>query len=189
MVESEWLEIGRIVAPQGLRGEVRVYPNSDFPERFEQPGDRWLRYPGATEPEPIRLVSGRFLSGKGLYVVQFEGIRDRTQAEALRDCQILVPEGDRPALEEDEFHVLDLLGLKVIDQATQTPIGVVVDVIAAGNDLLEVQLNSVTAESPETAGSKRKSANVLIPFVRAIVPVVDLEQRHIEITPPAGLIE
>ncbi|HEY9659223.1 MAG TPA: ribosome maturation factor RimM, partial [Allocoleopsis sp.] len=37
-----WLEIGKIVGVQGLKGEVRIYPNSDFPERFEQPGKRWL---------------------------------------------------------------------------------------------------------------------------------------------------
>ncbi|PSO69461.1 MAG: ribosome maturation factor RimM, partial [Cyanobacteria bacterium QS_1_48_34] len=38
---DKWLEIGTIVAPQGLEGELRVYPTTDFPERFEQPGVRW----------------------------------------------------------------------------------------------------------------------------------------------------
>ena len=39
---DDWLEIGKIVSPQGLTGELRVYPNTDFPERFEEPGKRWL---------------------------------------------------------------------------------------------------------------------------------------------------
>ncbi|NJL35812.1 MAG: ribosome maturation factor RimM [Leptolyngbyaceae cyanobacterium RM2_2_4] len=176
MVDTGWLEIGKIVGVQGLKGEVRVYPNSDFPERFEQPGRRWLLRPGATEPEQIELVSGRYLNGKGLYVLQIKGIGDRTQAEALKDCRLLVPESDRPPLEEGEFHVSDLLGLKVFDQATQALVGTVVDVFAAGNDLLEVELSE-------------SGAKTLIPFVKAIVPVVDLQQRRIEITPPAGLIE
>lgn len=171
----EWLEVGKIVAAQGLKGEVRIYPNTDFPERFEQPGSRWLLRPGQQTPEPIELLSGRYLSNKGLYIVQFAGITDRDQAEALRDCRLVVPETDRPPLEEGEFHVVDLLGLAVVDQATQQEIGTVLDVIPAGNDLLEVQLPT---------GKK-----VLIPFVEAIVPVVDLEQRRVEITPPTGLIE
>ncbi|MCU0523403.1 MAG: ribosome maturation factor RimM [Elainella sp. Prado103] len=171
----DWLEIGKIVAAQGLRGEVRVYPNTDFPERFEQPGTRWIWYPNAPAPEPIELLSGRYLAGKGLYVVQFAGISNRDQAEGLRNCRVLVPETDRPILEAGEFHVADLLELAVIDQVTQQQIGVVKDVISAGNDLLEVEL---------TSGKK-----VLIPFVEPIVPVVDLEQRRIEITPPTGLIE
>jgi 16S rRNA processing protein RimM len=171
---DDWIKIGRIVAAQGLKGEMRVYPDSDFPERFEQPGDRWLLRPHATEPEAVRLVSGRYLSGKGLYVVSLSGITSREQAEALRDCELVVRQSDRPPLEAGEFHVMDLIGLEVFDQATQARVGVVTDVFAAGNDLLEVELE---------AGKK-----VLVPFVEAIVPVVDLQQRRIEITPPPGLL-
>ncbi len=174
-----WLEVGKIVAAQGIRGEVRVYPETDFPERFEEPGQRWLLYPGQTEPQPVELVRGRDLPGKGLYVIQLAGISDRNQAEALKGCKILVPDSDRPTLEEGEFHVVDLLNLEVWDQATQTLIGTVIDVIPAGNDLLEVEL--VTPKNP-------KEPTVLIPFVQAIVPVVDLDQRRVEITPPVGLI-
>lgn len=207
---KEWLEIGTIVAPQGLDGEVRVYPNSDFPERFEEPGQRWLLRPGETEPQPIELLGGRYIEGKGLYVVELAGVEDRNQAEALRGCRLLVPESDRPVLGEDEYHVLDLIGLEVFNQTAQEVLGTVVDVIPAGNDLLEVKLNHpLPAISPTTdqlnelsvtqvtkAGKKRKlrqklskPKTVLIPFVKAIVPVVDLEAGRIEITPPPGLLE
>jgi 16S rRNA processing protein RimM len=194
MQASEWLEIGKIVAAQGLKGELRVYPNSDFPERFETPGKRWLLPPGGSEPQVVELVSGRYLQGKGLYVIRLAGISDRNQAEALRDYRLMVPESDRPVLEADEFHVLDLIDLPVFDQATQTRIGVVKDVIPAGNDLLEVQLDQPTGELSETSvgsqtSSKSKTTTVLIPFVKEIVPVVDLEQRRIEITPPPGLLD
>jgi 16S rRNA processing protein RimM len=173
---DEWLKIGKIVAAQGLRGEMRVYPDSDFPERFEEPGDRWLLRPGATEPEKVKLTSGRSLAGKGLYVVTFAGVTSREQAEALRDCHLVVRESDRPPLEEGEFHVMDLIGLEVFDQATQAKVGTVTDVFAAGNDLLEVAL--------EREGNPK----VLVPFVEAIVPIVDLASRRVEITPPVGLI-
>lgn len=172
---EDWLEIGKIVSAQGLKGEVRIYPNTDFPERFVQPGTRWLLRPGAAAPEPIELKSGRYLEGKGLYVVRFAGVGDRTQAESLRDCRLLVRESDRPRLAEDEFHVVDLLGLEVFDQTTDQLVGVVTDVIPAGNDLLEVQ--------------RPESGKLLIPFVKAIVPIVDLSRHRIEITPPPGLLE
>lgn len=182
---ERFLEIGKIVAAQGLKGELRVYSNSDFPERFLQPGQRWLLRPGQPQPQPIQLLKGRYLDGKGLYVVQIEDITNRDQAEALRDCKLLVPVGDRPPLDEDEYHVSDLIGLKVFDQTDQTLVGEVVNVIAAGNDLLEVKRSpSAAAETPT-----EKPKTVLIPFVKAIVPVVDLAQRRIEITPPTGLID
>lgn len=179
---SGWLEIGKVLAPQGLNGEVRVYPDSDFPERFEQPGKRWLLCPGDVEPRPIELLSGRYLAGKNLYVVEFIGVEDRNQAEALRGCRLLVPESDRPVLGEGEYHVLDLVGLEVIMQESGEKIGTVVDVVPAGNDLLEVKL-----DQQQTSAKKFKT--VLIPFVKEIVPVVDLQARCVQIMPPPGLME
>ncbi|MBX2865742.1 MAG: ribosome maturation factor RimM [Leptolyngbyaceae cyanobacterium MAG.088] len=181
---TDWLAIGRIVGPHGLNGEVRVYPDSDFPERFEQPGDRWLLKPGASQPEPITLVKGRFQEGKGLYILKLGGIDSRDQAEALRNTQLLVAADDRLPLEPGEFHVGDLMGLAVILQATGENLGTVIDVYRAGNDLLEVALDTDSSEPVKTT-----PRTVLIPFVEAIVPVVDLKQRRVEITPPAGLIE
>ena len=195
-----WLEIGKIVAPQGMKGELRVYPSTDFPERFEVAGVRWLLRPNATEPEEVELVKGRFLEGKNLYVIQLKGVKYRDEAEELRGCKLLVPESDRPPLGEDEYHLMDLVGLPVFMQDDGKLIGTVVDLINAGNDLLEVCLGE---EEEETGGqgdgeTRRKgvkgntkiqdSKNVLIPFVKAIVPVVDLEANRIEITPPDGLL-
>jgi len=171
----DWLEIGKIVAAQGLNGELRVYPDTDFPQRFQKPGKRWMLRPGQAEPEPVKLTSGRYLDGKGLYIITLAGITNRDQAEALRDARLLVPVTDRPPLEAGEFHVADLVDLAVFDQVSQQQLGVVTDVLPAGNDLLEVELLD---------GKK-----VLIPFVEPIVPVVDLVLRRIEITPPAGLLD
>ncbi|MGB3311335.1 MAG: ribosome maturation factor RimM [Nodosilinea sp.] len=182
---DDWVEIGRIVAPQGIKGEVRVYPSSDFPERFLEPGDRWLKRPRSLTPEQIELVRGRHIDGKGLYVVQFSGVDSREDAEALRDAVLLVPAGDRPSLDPGEFYVADLVGLRVIVQATGAEIGTVTDIFAAGNDLLEVTYYSSGAENAPPA----KPRTVLVPFVTAIVPVVDLAQGYVEIDPPAGLLD
>ncbi|NEQ45163.1 MAG: ribosome maturation factor RimM [Leptolyngbya sp. SIOISBB] len=192
---DDWIEIGRIVAPQGLNGEMRVYPDTDFPERFLEPGDRWLLKPSHTEPETTQLLSGRFLAGKGLYVIKLKGVNYRDQAEAMRDARLLIPAGDRLALAPDEFHVADLVGLTVKLQTTDTDIGTVVDVYAAGNDLLAIRLFSETAEeAPQNADGKkpkRKSTQpqpLLVPFVEAIVPVVDVDAGYVVIDPPQGLL-
>ncbi|NET79842.1 MULTISPECIES: ribosome maturation factor RimM [Okeania] len=207
---SEWIEIGRIVAPQGLRGELRVYPNSDFPERFLEPGKRWLLQPGQVDPQDIELLGGRYLPGKELYVIQLAGIENREQAEALRNSHLFVQRGDRPQLGEDEFYLPDLIGLTVINQLNGEIIGKVVSMISAGNDLLEVEKIStdtpiisetITQDKPlqESGRSRRKKnqkkpkssppQNLLIPFVKEIVPVVNFEKGIIEIIPPLGLID
>lgn len=169
------MEVGKIVSAHGIRGEMRVYPSTDFPERFEKKGLRWLLRPGQAQAEVVKLTKGYFQEGKGLYIIQLQSVTDRNGAEALRGCTLLVRKDDRPELDEGEFHVSDLIGLAVYMQASQTLVGTVSNVLFAGNDLLEVTIEG------------RKDP-ALIPFVEAIVPLVDLPTQRIEITPPPGLI-
>lgn len=176
---EELLEVGRIVAAQGLRGELRVNPLSDFPERFTRPGPRWLR-DRQGRVQATQLRSGRQLPGRELFVIRLEGIDDRDAAEALVGQELLVPAADRPRLKAGEFHLLDLVGLAVhqLDASGERAelIGRVRDLIHAGNDLLEVEIS----------GSGRP---LWIPFVQAIVPRVELAEGWIGITPPPGLLE
>jgi 16S rRNA processing protein RimM len=185
-IPDGWLEIGTIVAAQGLHGQMRVYPDTDFPERFEQPGTRWLLRPDTKEPQPIELLSGKYLNGKNLYIIELEGIKSRSQAEEMRGCKLLVSEDDRPHLQEGEYHILDLVGIQVFMQESGELIGKVVNLIPAGHDLLEVELHQ--QENPEQTTNKKKPKNLLIPFVKEIVPVVDIVARRAEITPPEGLL-
>lgn len=185
---DDWLEIGKIVSPQGLAGELRVYPNTDFPERFEEPGTRWLLRPGETELQQVELLDGRYIENKNLYVIKLEGVSDRTAAENMRDCRFFVPISDRPELDEGEYHVLDLIGLQVFMQSSGQFIGTIVDILPSGHDLLEVKLDPAFATNDEEPTTEKERKNVLIPFVMEIVPVVDLETRRVEITPPPGLL-
>lgn len=202
---NDWLEIGTIVAPQGLKGELRVYPSSDFPERFLEPGIRWLQDPETGEIEEIDLLRGRYLAGKNLYIITIDGVEDRDTAEELKGYKILVEQDDLPELAEDEYHVSELIGLEVYHQETGEKIGVVTDLFTAGNDLLEVRLEEqpIQTEKPIrdlsdiSRRTKRKQfrpkpakpVTILIPFVKEIVPIVDLEKGKIEISPPDGLLE
>ena len=172
---EEWLAVGKVVGAQGLRGELRVNPASDFPERFTQPGPRWLQRKG-TAPKEMMLTSGRQLPGRSLFIVRFKGIENRSAAEALVGQTLLVSSNDRPELEEGEFHLLDLVGLEArLNANDNAVVGTVSDLISGGNDLLEI-----------TRPDKRK---LLIPFVEQIVPEVHPKEGWLLITPPPGLLD
>ena len=172
---EEWLAVGTVVGAQGLRGELRVNPASDFPERFTKPGPRWLRGKGA-KPQQVTLTNGRQLPGRSLFIVRFEGDDRRSAAEALVGQTLLVSSNDRPVLEEGEFHLLDLVGLEArLNANDNAAVGTVSDLISGGNDLLEI-----------TRPDGRK---LLSPFVEQIVPEVHQKEGWLLITPPPGLLE
>ena len=90
----------------------------------------------------------------------------------LKPCCILTPESDHTV---SNLHLLDLLGLEARLAADAPALGTVSDLISGGNDLLEI-----------TTTDGRK---LLIPFVDAIVPEVQLEEGWLLLTPPPGLLE
>ena len=172
---DEWLTVGRVVGVQGLKGDLRINPSSDFPERFTRKGPRWLQAGPGRPHQEVVLVRGRQLPGKSLFVVHFEGVDDRAAAEALVGRELLVPADDRPDLEEGEFHLLDLVDLEARLEPQGAAIGRVTDLISGGNDLLELQLSD--------------GRRVLVPFVEAIVPRVVTEEGWLLLTPPPGLLD
>lgn len=202
---QDLIQIGTIVAPQGLQGELKVTTESDFPERFKKPGIRWITTPSQTTPQPVELVKGRQIPGKNVFIIKLAEVGDRTQAETLKGSKLYVDKNDKPSLEEGEYHVADLINLEVFEQNTKENIGIVIDVFSAGNDILEVKLHQQPEikeeeKTPDLSKinrfSKRKKVKVkktkpitvLIPFVKEIVPIVDLNNGKIEINPPVGLL-
>ena len=175
MPESEdWLPVGTIVGVQGLQGDLKVNPASDFPERFTAPGPRWVRSTQTPQPMQVQLKRGRQLPGRSLFIIRFEGVNDRNAAEALVGHELLVQADDRPQLKDGEFHLLDLVGLEARLAADAAPIGEVSNLISGGNDLLEIR----------TPDGRR----LLIPFVAAIVPEVHTVEGWLLLTPPPGLL-
>ena len=171
--EEDWINIGKLLSPQGLKGEIRVKPLSDFPERFTEPGKRWLQRK-EEKPKEVELIKGRQLPGKAIYIVRFAGVENRTAAEELINQNLLVPSFSRPKMNENEFHLLDLVGLEARLNADGPAIGQITNLTNAGNDLLEIEL---------LEGKK-----VLVPFVKAIVPEIQLKEGWLIITPPTILI-
>tara|TARA_B100000902_G_scaffold359107_1_gene374642 strand:- start:57 stop:587 length:531 start_codon:yes stop_codon:yes gene_type:complete len=172
--EDKWMTIGEIVAPQGLKGDIRIKPFSDFPERFTEPGKRWIQKTNEF-PTEINLTKGTLIPGKTIYVLSFEGISNRSSAEEIIGFKLVIPIDSRPKLSEEEYHYYDLIGLEVREGPNKTLIGHVTDLIKGGNDLLEIEL---------IEGKK-----YLVPFVKEIVPEIEIKGKWLLINPPPGLLE
>ena len=175
MIEKDkWMSIGEIVAAQGLKGDIRIKPSSDFPERFTKPGKRWIQKANEL-PTEIKLIKGTIIPGKSIYVISIEGVSNRSSAEKIIGWNLVMPVNSRPNLNDDEYHYFDLIGLEVKKGPKKTLIGHVTDLIKGGNDLLEIEL---------VEGKK-----VLVPFVKEIVPEVEVKEKWLLINPPPGLLE
>ncbi|KAK6124115.1 hypothetical protein DH2020_042141 [Rehmannia glutinosa] len=193
---SGFVETGYIFGVHGFQGEVRVKPSTDFPDlRFSKPGTRWLKQQvsGTETIKEIDLVEGRGHPGQS-WIVKFNDINTAEQAQKLVGSTILVTDEDRPVLEEGEFYTRDLIGMTVILKESREPVGTVVNVFNSGaSDLLQVKLSS-SRNIPNQIGKSKIGEGdsgplVWVPFVEAIVPIVDMEKREMLITPPKGLLE
>ncbi|WP_329311842.1 ribosome maturation factor RimM [Streptomyces sp. NBC_01262] len=166
------LVVGRIGRAHGIKGEVTVEVRTDEPEQRLGPGAVL-----ATEPAsagPLTIETGRVHSGRLL--LRFEGVKDRTGAEALRNT-LLIAEVDPTELPEDpeEFYDHQLMDLDVVT-VDGTAVGRISEISHLPyQDLLVVK--------------RPDGSEVMIPFVEEIVPEIDLEEQRAVINPPPGLLD
>lgn len=124
--EPSFLIIGQINKPHGLRGEVRVTPHTDMPERFT-----WLEvvYVGQTNPQPV-VVEGARLQND-VVLLKLAGYDDRDTADELRGQWLQVPESEAIPLAEGEYFLFQLMGLDVVTDDGET-LGKLVEIIETG---------------------------------------------------------
>ena len=171
--EPDLLVVGRIGKPQGIKGEVTVQVRTDDPDRRFADGARLLTDP--VERGPLTVAASRWQNGR--LVVAFEGVVDRNGAELLRETLLQVDARTLPPPEdEDEFHDHVLRGMSAV-LVGGPQLGEVVDVLHLPHgDVLVVRRTDTDDE-------------VLVPFVKAMVPVVDVAARRLEVDPPPGLLD
>ena len=147
------IKLGRITAPVGIKGEVRVYPYTDDQTRFS---DMEKLYAGGTE-----LLIERVRYQKDMAVVKFRGVDSRNDAELLRGRELSLPRDEMYELDEDSYFVDDLVGIEVRDESG-APVGRLRSVTAnPAHDLYEIE--------------KPDDSSFLLPAVRAFVLDVDTE--------------
>ncbi len=168
------LVVGRVVRAHGITGELVVEVRTDDPDTRFAAGTR-LRARPKNGPERAYVVeSAREHSGRLL--VRLTDVADRNAADALRGNLFLVDSEELPPIDDpDEFYDHQLEGLRVVTTDGRL-VGNVNEVLHTGAG----ELLSVTSET---------GAEVLVPFVGAIVTEVSLENQTIEIDPPEGLLE
>ncbi|MDL4771648.1 MULTISPECIES: ribosome maturation factor RimM [Thermomonosporaceae] len=167
---SEPLVVGRIGRPHGIRGENTIDVRTDDPEARFAPGTSLTTDPAATGP--LTIERARWHSGRLL--VRFAGVDDRTAAEELRGTWLVVDPTDIPSTDDpDDYHDQELVGLAVVT-AEGAEVGTITEILHHGQDLLVVR---------RTGGD-----DVLVPFVAALVPEVDVPGGRLVIDPPPGLL-
>jgi 16S rRNA processing protein RimM len=158
---KEPVVIGKVVGAFGLKGILKVWPDTDFPERFDE---------GRTvliEGEPYDIIETRW--HKQQVRIRVKGITKIGQAEALVGAPVSVPADDVPTLEEGQYMIDDVIGVEVFDESGKR-LGTVDQVVRGAQDLYEV-------------------SGVLVPAVKEFVLEVDIAARRMVIRPIAGMFE
>lgn len=165
------LVVGRIGRPHGVRGEVTVEVRTDDPDARFAPGTAL-----ATDPAdvgPLTVEGARW--HRGILLLTLAGVTDRDAAEELRGTLLVIDSADVPRSDDpDEFHDHELIGLTVVTTAGER-VGEVADVLHHGQDLLVV--------------SRPARDDAYVPFVKALVPEVDLDRGVLVVDAPPGLLD
>ncbi len=165
---GDLITVGRIVAPHGIRGELRVRVETDFPDRFARMRSGYLVSDGRARA--IEILSARPHQDGMLLTI--DGVGDRTTAEGLRGAEIAVLRAELVPLGADTFYVFEIIGMRVRTEDGRI-LGTVAQVMrGSANDVYVV-----------TDGTRE----VLLPALRQVVLKVDRPAGEILVALPAGL--
>ena len=167
---EDFLKVGVITTTHGVRGEVKVYPTTDEPERFLEL-DHVLLDTGK-EFRDLEIKNVRFF--KNLVILKFKGIDNINDIEKYKGHDLWIPREEGQELDDDEYYIADLLGLRVIlDDGTE--FGTLKNVMETGaNDVYIIDTNA--------------HGEVLVPAIRECIQDIDLEKNTMTIHLMKGLI-
>lgn len=161
--------LGVVTGPHGVQGAVRIKSFTAVPQDVG-------RYGPLTDETGGRRFELRLQgTAKGIVIARLSGVADRNQAEALRGVRLFLPRSALPQTETEEYYHADLIGLEAV-LGDGTPVGRVRAIHDFGaGDTLEVE--------------REGAPPLLVPFTRAVVPVVDIAGGRVVLEPPPGLLE
>lgn len=168
MTENEYdVLIGEVVSTFGHKGEVKVYPHTDFPERLASRKEVFMRLDGV-EPHMLKIKKSRI--HKTVVIIQFDGYNDMTDAESLRGAKLYTSKSARVPLPEDEFYIDDIIGVSVIT-SDGDDLGVIKEVLRSpANDVYVTD-------------------NAMIPAVKEFVVSLDIKEKKMVVKPIEGLVQ
>lgn len=167
---GQYITVGEIVNTQGIRGEVRVLPTTDFPERLLN--TRKIRVWHRGQHQEYTIESSR--EHKQFIILKFTEIRDMTAAEKLKGGLLQVTREELTPLPKDSYYIFELVGLKVYDKDSKE-LGQVTEVIKTGaNDVYIVK--------------RPEGKDILIPALKSVIEKIDVPEGKIIVNLPEGLI-
>lgn len=165
-------QVGVITSTHGLKGEVKVFPTTDDPQRFLDLEEVILEK--GRIRKTLRIRSVKFF--KKYVILGFEGMDRIEDVERLRGSSLLIDRKDALPLEEGEYYIPDLLGLKVVtrEEEEDVQIGTLKDVLMTGaNDVYVVE--------------KTDGVELLIPVIEQCIKEVNLEEGFVRVWIMPGL--
>lgn len=173
MTTPEWLVVGFITKPQGLRGEARVKIKTDFPEkRFAPNSSLSLSHPDFNTPLAITVEYSR--PHKGVYIVKFREFDSIEQIEKLRGAEIRVATRETHELEENAYYFYEIIGCDVFTVRGEH-IGVITEIWQPGaNDVWVVKRD-------------HSAKDLYLPYIDDVVKQVLPEQKRVVIEWMDGL--
>ena len=173
MGTEELLVVGRVARPHGVRGQVIVNPETDFPDQRYRVDEVLLVLEARSEaPVPRRILSVRFHQGRP--ILQLEGVESMTEAERLAGAELRLPAAGLGTLPEGTFHHHALIGCEVHDRA-----GILLGRVHAVEGPMERSRLVVNGERGE----------IQIPMTSGICISIEPEAGRIVVDPPEGLVE
>lgn len=162
MKTNDFVTIGTIVAPHGVRGDLRIAPETDFPERFLEMESCYI------DGKEYHFTSSRF--HKHFILATFAEITDRDQAALLSRKEVQVHQNDLVELPEGRFYIFDIIGLDVYDTQGNS-LGIIKDVLQPGaNDVYVV--------------AKDGEPDLLLAAIESVVLEINLEEHKVIVNPP-----
>jgi len=166
---SQCVCVGVVTGPQGVHGAVRIKSFTEVPEHI-------ARYGPLEDETGLRQFELRLFGvAKGVLIANLPGVEDRDQAEALRGLRLYLPRSALPQTEAEEYYHVDLIGLEAV-LADGRRVGRVRAIYDFGaGDTLEL--------------ARDGAPPVLVPFTRAVVPIVTPAEGRLVLDPPPGLLD
>lgn len=173
---DEWLLVGRVGKTHGVVGEVKIWPETDDPQRFEA---LETVYVGADReqavPQTIESVRFQQLKGGTAVVLKLAGIDTLDDAAKLRGQRVFADADALPALDDDEYFLHDLIGLRVV-----SPEG---EAFGTVKDVLEMPAH------PVCVVARAGQPDAMLPAVPAFIQAIDFEAGTLVVEPIEGLFE
>lgn len=171
-VPSDLVTVGYITGAYGIQGWVRVKPYSADADALLSAKSWWLDKP---ELRDVEMMQSKYHSGD--VVARLMGVAGREGAEALKGAVVQISRSRFPALSDDEFYWVDLIGLAVENLQGES-LGVVSDLMDNGaHPILKVAVPVVAADPAAPAGAGKPAAEILIPYVDQFVKSVTLAEK------------